>query len=221
MQVHTTNTANTTEMQVHTTNTATANTTEMQVHTTNTATNTTEMQVHTTNTATTNTTEMQVHTTNTATTNTTEMQVYTTLLTLLTLLILLIHVSSYCHKRVLILQTQSHYTEKLLFHARGYYVNDYARLFPGYPPPPPFTERHGKKSGEKNGNKIDQNKYPAGASSAREDTSDDAGLVYTFFFIFLIGKNNLKKLKKINETKTWQALERTPALPGRVLYSST
>jgi hypothetical protein len=94
----------------------------------------------------------------------------------------LTHVSASSYIRVRILQTQSHYTEKLLFHARGYYVNDYARLFPGYPPPPPLvtTERHEKKSGEKNRKKTDKYKHPADASSA----SEDAGLVYTFFSFF-------------------------------------
>jgi hypothetical protein len=154
--------------------------------------------------------ETQVHPPHTPT-NTTEMQVYPSL-TLPTLPMLLTHVSSYSYIRVRILQTQSHYTEKLLFHARGYYVNDYARLFPGYPPPPPLvtTERHEKKSGGKNRKKTDKNKHPAGASedaglvytfffifvscapagvsSAREDTGEDAGFVYTSFFVFLIGK---------------------------------
>jgi len=148
--------------------------------------------------------KMQVYPPHTPT-NTTEMQVYTSL-TLLTLRILPIHVPAYCYVRVRILQTQSHYTEKLLFHARGYYVNDYARLFPGYPPPPPLvtTEHHEKKSGGKNRKKIDKNKYPAGASSARDDTSEDAGLVYSFcsfFFIFWIEKKSEKAEKKLMKRK--------------------
>jgi protein O-GlcNAc transferase len=34
-------------------------------------------------------------------------------------------------------EMQGEYAEKLLLHSRGYYVNDYVRLFPSHPPTPP------------------------------------------------------------------------------------
>ena len=38
-------------------------------------------------------------------------------------------------------EMQAEYSEKLLLHARGYYVNDYVRLFPSHPPAPPTRQR--------------------------------------------------------------------------------
>jgi protein O-GlcNAc transferase len=38
-------------------------------------------------------------------------------------------------------EAQHEYSEKLLLHSRGYYINDYARLFPSHPKPPPRAQR--------------------------------------------------------------------------------